>query len=149
MREARIMSDLYDADILAWSEHQGELLRRIASGERVNDADLDWPNIAEEIESVGRSELRTVRSLLFQALVHMLKAEGWPLAREAPGWRGEARGFRRQAAAEFAPSMRQRLDLDRIYRDAVHALPDSLDGQPPEPVPQTCPVTLDQLLGDE
>jgi hypothetical protein len=37
------MSD-YETDILAWSERQGALLRRLAAGERVNDADLDWPN---------------------------------------------------------------------------------------------------------
>ena len=69
----------YDSDILAWSDRQGALLRRIASGERVNDADLDWPNIAEEIETVGRNELRACQSYLVQALAHMLKAEEWPL----------------------------------------------------------------------
>lgn len=78
------MSDLYDVDILAWSARQAELLRRVARGERVNDADLDWPNIIEEIESVRRSELRAVRGLLFQAFVHDLKAKAWPLARDAP-----------------------------------------------------------------
>jgi hypothetical protein len=44
------MSD-YDTDILLWSERQGELRRRRAAGELVNDAELDWPNIADEIES--------------------------------------------------------------------------------------------------
>ena len=73
------MSDLYDTDILEWSERQGALLRRIAAGERVNDADVDWPNIVEEIESVGNEQLHAVESLLVQALVHMLKAEAWPL----------------------------------------------------------------------
>jgi len=47
------MSDLYAEDILLWSERQGELLRRRAAGELVNDRHLDWPNIAEEIESAG------------------------------------------------------------------------------------------------
>ena len=46
----------YDTDILIWSERQATLLRRRAAGELVNDADIDWPNVAEEIESVGRSE---------------------------------------------------------------------------------------------
>ncbi len=54
----------YDTDILLWSERQSELLRRRATGELVNDADLDWPNIAEEIESVGREQLHAVESLL-------------------------------------------------------------------------------------
>jgi Domain of unknown function DUF29 len=60
------MSDTYEGDILIWSEHQAKLLRRIAAGELVNSADLDWPNIAEEIESVGRSEFRACEGLLRQ-----------------------------------------------------------------------------------
>ena len=48
------MSDLYEADILAWSENQAALLRRLATGERVNNQ-IDWANVVEEIESVGRS----------------------------------------------------------------------------------------------
>jgi hypothetical protein len=38
----------------------------------VNDADLDWPNIAEEIESVGNGQRFAVESLLVQAIVHRL-----------------------------------------------------------------------------
>jgi hypothetical protein len=52
----RSMSD-YDTDILLWSERQAELLRRRAAGELDNEAALDWPNIAEEIESVGSEPL--------------------------------------------------------------------------------------------
>ena len=47
------MSDLYDDDILEWSEQQAALLRRVAAGERLNDASPDWANIIEEVESVG------------------------------------------------------------------------------------------------
>ena len=45
------MSGLHDDDIVLWSERQGDLLRRRAAGELVNDAEVDWPNIAEEIEA--------------------------------------------------------------------------------------------------
>jgi hypothetical protein len=138
----------YDTDILAWSEHQAALLRRVAAGERINSAELDWPNIAEEIESVGRDQLHAVESLLMQALVHMLKAEAWPLARDVPHWQAEARLFRADAAARFAPSMRQKIDLSRVYRRALRGLPDTIDGQQPLPVPPACPVTLDDLLGE-
>lgn len=138
----------YDTDILIWSEQQAALLRRRAAGELVNDADLDWPNIAEEIESVGNEQLHAVRSLLRQALIHMLKAEGWPLARDVPNWRADAVNFRIQAADRFSPSMRQRIDLPRIYQQAVRALPETMDDQGPLPVPAECPVTLDELLAD-
>src|SRR5882757_283600 len=66
------MSD-YDTDILLWSQRQAELLRRLAAGEPVNEAP-DWPNIVEEIESVGNEQLHAVTSLLRQALIHILKA---------------------------------------------------------------------------
>jgi uncharacterized protein DUF29 len=142
------MSDLYDADILAWSEQQAERLRQHAAKDRSNDA-IDWPNIIEEIESVGNEQLHAVESLLLRALVHMLKAEAWPTAPAVPHWQAEARLFRAQAANRFAPSMRQRINLARIYRQALRALPETNDGLAPLPVPETCPVTLDELLGEE
>jgi hypothetical protein len=143
------MGELYDADVFEWSQHQAALLRRRAAGELVNEAELDWPNIAEEIDSVGRSQLTAVRSLLVQALLHDLKAEAWPLSREVSHWRGEARRLRGDAADTFTPSMRQLIDVQKLHRRALAAMPDTIDGQPPFPVPAECPVTLDELLGGE
>jgi hypothetical protein len=143
------MSDLYDTDVLLWSEQQAELLRRRAAGQLVNEAELDWPNIAEEIESVGSEQRHAVESLLVQALIHMLKAAAWPLSLAVPHWEAEARVFRGDARRRFVPSMRQRLDLAGLYRQALRGLPDTLDGQPPLPVWDVCPVTLDALLAED
>jgi len=140
------MSGLYEDDILLWSERQRDLLRRVAAGEPVNERP-DWDNIIEEVESVGREQLHAVESLLFQSLVHMLKADGWPLARDVPSWQADARGLRVQARRRFAPSMRQKIDLSGIYTDALKALPDTMDGQPPQPLSPICTMTLDELLG--
>jgi hypothetical protein len=136
----------YDTDILVWSEHQAGLLRRRAAGELVNESDLDWPNIAEEIESVGRSELRAVESLLVQALLHDLKADAWPLSGYVAHWRAEARGQRSDARRAFVPSMRQKIDIADLYRDALRRMPEAIDGVAPLPVPDTCQATLDELL---
>ena len=139
------MAELYDTDVLEWSEHQARLLRRLADGQPGNETP-DWDNIIEEVESVGRSQLSGVRSHLLQALIHDLKADAWPQASHVPHWRAEARVFRGNAAADFSPSMRQRIDLPLLYRRALNALPELVDGQPPLPVPGACPVTLDELL---
>jgi hypothetical protein len=48
------MSDLYDTDILLWSEQQAAAIRRRAANE------IDWENVAEEIESVGNEQLHAV-----------------------------------------------------------------------------------------
>jgi hypothetical protein len=138
------MADLYDADVLEWSEHQARLLRQHAAGEAINEVP-DWPNIIEEIESVGSSQLSRVKSLLRQALLHDLKCQGWPLSNEVPHWRAEARRFRVDTADSFAPSMRQRIDVAKLYEKALYLMPESMNGQPPLPVPETCTVTLDKL----
>ena len=137
----------YDADILLWSEHQSALLRRLARGEAVNERP-DWDNVAEEIESVGRSQLSAVRSHIVLALLHDLKAEAWPLSRDVPHWRAEVRGHRSEAVEAFAPSMRQRIDMETLYRNALRRMPETIDDTPPLPVPQECPVTLDELLSE-
>jgi hypothetical protein len=143
------MSDLYDDDILLWSERQAALLRRLASGAQVNDRDLDWPNISEEIESVGRSERRACEALLMQAIVHRLKQTCWPDSQEVPHWREKEIRFRQEATDAFSPSMRQRIDMARICRRAMQRLPTMIDGVPPRPVPDVGPPALDELLAED
>lgn len=137
------MGDLYDEDILIWSEQQAELLRRRAANS------LDWDNLAEEIEDVGRNQLRAVESHIVQAFVHELKALAWPEARDLAHWRAEARGHRDDARASFTPAMAQRIDLVALYRRALRRIPETNDGQPGLPVPAECSMTLDALLAEE
>ena len=134
---------LYDADIVLWSEQQAELLRRRAANA------LDWENLAEEVEAVGRNELRALHSHLVQALLHDLKAEAWPLARDVLHWRAEARGQRQEARDCFTPSMAQRTDIAKLYRDARRRMPEKMDGLDPLPLPDACPVTLPEMLAEE
>jgi hypothetical protein len=139
--------ELYDTDIVAWSAQQADLLRHAARGERVNG--LDWPNLIEEIESVGRSEVRAVESLLRQALVHLLKLHGWPGHEAASHWKSEAIGFLGEAADDFTPSMRRQIDPKKLYRRAlaqVNTL--RLNGTAPLPLPPACPFALADLLAE-
>jgi hypothetical protein len=81
-------------------------------------------------------------------LLHDLKAEAWPLSREVPHWRAEARGHRDEARRRFSPSMAQRIDVAKLYREALHRMPETMDNTPPLPVPPACPVTLAELLAE-
>jgi hypothetical protein len=83
--------DLYERDILTWSEHQADLLRRAARGERVNN--VDWAHVVEEIEDVGLSELNAVNSHLRLTLLHVLKLASWPDNSAVRHWREEVAGF--------------------------------------------------------
>ena len=139
------MSSAYEVDVLEWSEHQARLLRQHAAGQPGNEPP-DWANVIEEVESVGRSQLSAVRSLLMRALEHDLKCAAWLQTHYVPNWRAEARRFRLDAAEAYTPSMRQRIDVADLYRKAKSILPETIDGQPLLPVPDECPVTLDELL---
>jgi len=134
------MSD-YDTDILVWSERQAALLRRLAAGEQVN-AEIDWENVVEEVESVGREQLHAVESLLLQALIHWLKAQGWPESRDAGTWLADSIVFRGQAPNRFVPSMRQRIDLARLWRLARRGLPQTMDRR----APLLCPIPARSVL---
>jgi hypothetical protein len=107
------MSDLYDTDIVLWSEHQAGLLRRRAAGELVNEADLDWPNIAEEIESVGGSERRSLASRIGTVIEHLLlKLEASPAVEPRAKWQETVIRARSDidAMLEDSPSLRQKPD---------------------------------------
>ncbi|MBV9769107.1 MAG: DUF29 domain-containing protein [Bryobacterales bacterium] len=137
---------LYEHDALAWAEQQADLLRRLAAGERVNAA-VDWPNVIEEVQDVGLSELRACRSLLRQALLHLLKLHAWPGSQAAAHWRDEAGVFLTDAEDRFTPSMRQRIGLDELYAKALHLARGATDDAgEPRPLPEACPFTLDELL---
>ena len=79
--------------------------------------------------------------------LHDLKAEAWPLSRDAPNWRAEA-DIRGGGPRRFSPSMRQRIDIARVYRRALAAMPETVDGLPPLPIRSEMP-TLDELLSED
>jgi hypothetical protein len=133
--------DLYERDILIWSERQAELLRRIANGERVND--VDWPHVIEEIADVGSAEFNSVQSYLRQAMMHLFKLHHSPGDLSEDHWRTEIDTFLADAEQRFSPSMRQRIDLEAIYAKArTRSLRRSAD----QVLPQACPWTLGELL---
>lgn len=136
--------DLYDRDVLAWSEHQADLLRRLARGERVND--LDWEHVVEEIEDVGLSELHAVVNYLEQILVHLLKVQAWPDSDSLNHWRAEIISFQGSAERRFAPLMERRIDLATLYQRAVRQVTTLNRRQRPPDWPESCPFSLDGLL---
>jgi hypothetical protein len=140
--------DLYDRDILSWSEHQADLLRRLGRGEGMNG--IDWAHVVEEIEDVGLSELHSVRSYLNLMLVHILKIWLSPDSQALAHWRTEVVACQKNAGRRFAPSMRQRIDLAALYEEAIEQLDaGGLLSDSPRRLPVQCPFTLDQLLREK
>ncbi|MCG9886474.1 MAG: DUF29 domain-containing protein [Cyanobacteria bacterium] len=84
------MSD-YEADFYAWTQQQGAILREWRPPQ------LDWENLAEEIESMGRQERRELVNRLAVLLGHLLKWRYQPELR-GKSWRTTIQEQRRQVA---------------------------------------------------
>jgi hypothetical protein len=144
----------YDTDVYTWSERQGALLRRLAGGERVNDADLDWPNIADEIESVGRSEGSALSGHIGNVLEHLIKLQISPATEPRAGWKETILRGRSEAEELLRDSPSLRLSLGDIIarrlptsrRLAVAAL--DAHGERPSMDPNLLTFDEAQVLGE-
>jgi hypothetical protein len=136
---------LYDQDFYAWANTQAALLR----AGKLEAADIE--NIAEEIESMGKSEKRELESRLAVLFLHLLK---WQFQSERCGasWQATIRvqRHRLERHLEDNPSLKSKLDDTVIYayRDAViEAAAET--GLPESTFPATCPWSFDQIMDEE
>ena len=111
-------NSLYERDFYAWANEQAALLR----AGRLDRADID--NIAEEIESMGRSEKRELTNRLKVLLTHLLKWRHQPMLR-CKSWSNTITVQRDDAADHLAdnPSLKDKLPeaLSSAYRKAILA----------------------------
>ena len=147
------MSDpasLYDVDFFRWTQEQAALLRQVP-GERVN-LPIDWSHAAEEIEDMGRSDLRAVNSRIGVILEHLLKLEHSPVGNPRDGWVETVARCRGDVSRilDDSPSMRRKLPERRLKeyglarRNAARGL--ARDGVDEGEIPAEPPYTVDQVL---
>ena len=101
---------LYEQDFVRWTEAQAAVLRRAA--ETKSNLPLDWLNLAEEVESLGRSQRRELRSRLATIIEHLLKLEYSPATEPRLGWIETIGRERREIERllEDSPSLRGELE---------------------------------------
>jgi len=104
--------DLYEQDFYAWTQDQAARLRAL----RPNGIDVE--NLAEEIETLGRSERRAVTSLMRQIVHHLLKLEMLPWGSARDHWQAEVRVFRDDLETEFRDSPSLRARRGELYPEA-------------------------------
>src|SRR3954451_337525 len=100
------MGSLYDQDLMLWSEEQARMLR--AAADAGWNAPIDWVNVAEEIESLGKSERRALASHIANVIEHLLKLQASPATEPTRGWRETIRRARNEIEVILAdsPSLR-------------------------------------------
>ena len=136
----------YETDFYLWTQQQADLLRQ----GQFNRVDLDAANIAEEIESMGRREKHSIRSYLFNVIMHLLKWQYQP-ERRGTSWKLSIRNGRDQIAWQIkdSPSLRPQLEglLAEVYPSARRNAADET-GLPLTTFPDVCPFTVEQITGE-
>jgi hypothetical protein len=146
---------LYDVDFVAWTEQQAEALRATAHGG--TNQPLDWENLAEEIESLGKSDRRELRSQIYRIIRHLTKLQFSQATDPRGGWRDSVRDGRKQADLVLADSPSLKPQLDQFVSEespgaikrAVADLGEfgEVDAATQRALRQTR-YTADQVLGD-
>ena len=136
---------LYHNDFYAWTQQQATLLH-----DEAWEA-LDWQNLAEEIESMGRSEQNELGSRLQVLIMHLLKWQFQPGNRSL-SWETTITIQRIDLEKLLGknPSLRPQVDefVADHYRRAMLAASGET-GLDKRTFPTTCPYTVEQLLDEE
>src|SRR3954447_9526410 len=147
---------LYEQDFMLWAEQQGEELRRAAR--EGSNLPIDWENIAEEIETLGRSQHSELKSTVHNIISHLIKLAYSPATPNWLGWETEISVFRRQLEGllELSPSLRPSLpelvarEMPRATRTAVLSLRKFREMEAAAAVERTSfSFTPDQILDPE
>jgi hypothetical protein len=132
----------YGSDFYAWANEQAALLR----AGRLGHADIE--HIAQEIESMGRTEKRELISRLRVLILHLLKWKFQPTGRGS-SWRASIRVQRLDLAEHLNdnPSLKAILPqaIATAFAAAVIEAADQT-GLPESALPSSSPWAFDEMM---
>jgi hypothetical protein len=136
---------LHDTDFYSWTQQQAALLRM------GNLAELDVTNLIDEIEDMGRSERRAIKSRIEVLLMHLLKWQYQP-AHRSTSWRATITGQRRKIKKLLQQNPSLKPELNTIVVDAYEdACFDAAGetGLDEHGFPVECPWTVAQSMDEQ
>lgn len=137
-----ITKALYGTDYVKWIDATAAAIKQ------GNLAAVDWDNLLEEIEDMGRRERKSFKSNLIVLLLHLLKWQYQPQQR-SNSWKGSIVEHRRRIleSLEESPSLKPFFEeiLAQSYQDAVDQA-EAETGLPRETFPVSCPYQPVDIL---
>ncbi|OKH28050.1 DUF29 domain-containing protein [Chroogloeocystis siderophila] len=136
---------LYETDYLEWIESTVKKLRS------QNYESVDWENLIEEIEDMGRGERRSLESNLIVVLLHLLKWQYQPEYRSG-SWESSIIEHRRRIKKLLKESPSLKPYLESIFAEAYTEAAKQAKaetGLPLETFPTQCPYELVEVVNDE
>ena len=138
-------TNLYDRDYYLWLQQTAQLIKEGKFSE------VDAANLIEEIEDMGRSEKRAVKSNLVILLLHLLKYKYQPDKR-TNSWKASIREHRRRLRDDFkvSPSLKRYFAevFNECYQDAREQAADET-GLAINTFPIKCPFAPSETLDSD
>jgi hypothetical protein len=135
----------YDSDFAAWSFEQAALARSRKL------AEMDWPNLIEELESLGNEPRHSLTSSYRILLVHLLKWSHQP-QRRSRSWRATIVRERGNIADRERTNRSLAAKAEEIVQEAYRRARKGTAAETGLPLmvfPEDCPFTLDELRDEE
>lgn len=135
----------YEDDFALWSAEQAALIR----AGRFDRVDLE--NVAEEIESLGRSNKHEIRSRLEVLIMHLLKWERQPEHRSR-SWSSTIRDQRNKIQRLLDESPSLKTFPRQVYADEYPRARELASEETTiylHLFPETCPYSIEQILDPE
>lgn len=133
---------LYDRDYYLWLETTAQLLRERQLSQ------IDYENLIEELEDMGKSQKQALKSNLRVLLMHLLKWKYQP-SRRSNSWRSTIREHRTRLEDAFSdsPTLKHYFDevIGECYQKALDLAIDET-GLPRTTFPLDCPFTNTDIL---
>jgi Domain of unknown function DUF29 len=145
-------NDLYERDFYLWTQAQAEALRAEARRREGGSNAVEWELVAEEIEDMGKSDLRECYSRVETIIEHLFKLAWSRHGDPIGGWRNTI--FRERIAIELllSPSLRPKLEasLQQRHQRALRLAESSFELNEPDAARDaTLSWSLPQILGEE
>lgn len=137
---------LYEQDFYQWTQKTAYFLKQRKFEQ------VDWDGLIEEIEALGRSEKRAIKSFLVVVIKHLLKWQYQP-DRRSGSWKGSIRNSRNHLLEllEDNPSLRGDFVIESIAKVYDRAREEAADETTIflSNFPVLCPYSVEQLLDTE
>lgn len=136
------LKELHEADFNLWVE---------AMKTKIKNRDtetMDWDNLLDEIDDMGKSEKRSLDSYMQRLVEHILKLEYWTEEKERcqKGWIREVVNFRTRIERVLRknPSLKNYLqqEYENVFNDAVKVVRCDFN------VPEDSLIPLEQIMAE-
>jgi hypothetical protein len=136
IHEQNRMNKLYETDFVQWTEEQAKALSEH------NQKALDWENLKEEIEDLGKEQINAVHSFLKQIIIHRLKLDYTNDILSRKYWIDEIDDFQDEIERRLSKTLLNKINIDAEYERAKRKVVKMYDVS----LPDVCPYSFEDLM---